>query len=293
LCDGSITLKGLTPNKQVTVDYELNGMQPGKYATNVAPDGNVKIPNLCAGNYTGIVARIKRKNAMGKQVILADPNVSIASQSTSNPTSAGLCNGSATFSGKYTGKAVTINYSRDGVSQAAFTGYVSSENSITVNGLCEGKYTGVVVSVNNCSANGTDFTLAAPVSPAPAPPPPTVTRTGKIDITTPILFDLNQSVIHESFYSEIDEAAAELRENMGATLIIDGHADITGPEVHNIPLSESRANSVKYQLTKRGISPDRIKVIGHGSRIPAEPNNTWEGRQENRRAIMTIVPAGR
>ncbi len=114
---------------------------------------------------------------------------------------------------------------------------------------------------------------------------------GPIDITTPIKFDIDQTDIHTVSYTVIDEAAKQLKEDKGKRMIIDGNADITGPEAHNIGLSERRAEAVKTQLTKRGINPGRIKTRGHGSSMPIESNKTAEGRQENRRAVMHLVPA--
>lgn len=110
------------------------------------------------------------------------------------------------------------------------------------------------------------------------------------DISTPILFETNKSDIHHSSMPVIESAAAEMKQDRGLTVTIDGHADTTGPEANNRGLSLSRANAVKAQLTKRGISAKRIKAVGHGSRIPEESNNTAEGRQENRRAVITANP---
>jgi len=289
LCDGSITLKGLFPNEPVTVDYYLNGGEPGKYSANVQPDGNVKITGLCAGNYTGIVAKIKKESAMGKPVTLTNPNMRITSQNAVNPTLPGECNGSVTFYGLYAGRSATVDYELNDMTQPVLTGTVNPDNSLTISGLCEGRYTGIMATVNNCSSSvkGTDFTLRAPVPPPP-PLPPVM---DKPDISTPILFDLNEAVVHESSYPVIEAAAEQLKENKGLSLTIDGHADTTGPESFNRPLSLRRANSVKTQLEKRGINPGRVKTKGHGSRIPAATNTTYEGRQQNRRAVMKIIPA--
>jgi outer membrane protein OmpA-like peptidoglycan-associated protein len=291
LCDGSMAIKGLTPNQPVTVDYSLNGGQPGKYATTVQPDGQARIPNLCAGSYTGISATIKRRNAKGEAVTLTDPAITFSTQTT-NPAAQGSCDGAVTFKGFIAGTAVAINYKLNGNSQTAFAGIVNPDNSVTISGLCEGTYTGIVASVNKCTANGADFTLAAPepVKPPVAAPVPVVM---KADISTPILFDLNMTFVHADAYSELDEAAKELNENKGSYLLIDGHADASGIEAKNVGLSYRRANSVKQQLVQRGISPARLRTRGHGSSIPAATNNTAEGRQQNRRSMMKLVTKGK
>lgn len=289
MCDGNMVIKGLLPNKPVTVDYSLNGGQPGEYTTTVQPDGQAKIPNLCAGTYTGITATIKRKNAKGQDVTLAAPAIALSIQNTTNPATQGACDGAVTFKGITAGTAVVIDYKLNGRSQTAFSGIANTDNSVTISGLCEGSYTGIVASVNKCSGNGADFTLAAPEAKPIVPAPVPVVLTA--DISTPIFFDLNMTVVHADAYSELDEAAKELKENKGSYMLIDGHADASGIEAKNIGLSYRRANSVKEQLVQRGISPARLKTRGHGSSIPAATNSTAEGRQQNRRAMMRLMPA--
>ncbi len=115
----------------------------------------------------------------------------------------------------------------------------------------------------------------------------------RVDIGTPIMFEVNKSVIHSSSMPVIDEAVAELKENKSATVTIDGHADSSGPEDFNNVLSLQRANAVKTQLTERGVNPNRLKTVGHGSRNPAASNSTYEGKEQNRRAKMKISTNGK
>ncbi|MCW3124046.1 MAG: hypothetical protein JWQ38_3538 [Flavipsychrobacter sp.] len=287
-CDGGIVLYGLTPNAPVSVDYSHNGGQITKYETTVQNDGQVKISNLCAGSYTGIVATIKKQKATGTPITIADPVMRISGQTPTNPTAQGTCNGSVQFNGLYAGKAVTIDYNLNGTHQTTFTGVVNSDNSITIAGLCEGKYSGIVAKTGACVANGSDFTLTAPAPPAPQPEPQVTKEV--IDIGTPILFDVNKTTIYTESYLIIDEAALELKADKNATLIIDGHADASGSEAKNIVLSAGRAKSVKTALIKRGINANRMKTVGHGSRVPAATNNTYDGKKQNRRATMKLVP---
>jgi len=289
LCDGSMAIHGLTPNKEVTIGYSLNGAAPTNNATTVDGAGDVKIANLCSGNYTGITATIKKKNAAGQPVTLTDPVVHISGQNTANPTLKGVSDGSVVFNGLPAGKSVTINYNLNGTAAVSFTSVVNPDNTVKISGLCEGTYTGIVASVNHCAANGADFTLVAPVPPPPPPPPPVVVA-DKIDISAPILFEVNKFVVHSSSYPEIEEAATEMKENKSLYLTIDGNADASGNEPANRVLSLNRANAVKTQLTKRGVNPKRLKTKGHGSSIPAATNSTEDGKRQNRRAVMSITP---
>ena len=110
-----------------------------------------------------------------------------------------------------------------------------------------------------------------------------------MDISTPILFDVNQTIIHESSYPLIDKAATEMKTNKNMMLTIDGHADASGLEAKNRGLSLRRANSVKSRLVSKGVNAKRVKTVGHGSSIPAATNKTHDGKEQNRRAIMHIT----
>ena len=283
VCDASMAIHGLFPNQPVTVDYSLNGAQATQFTGTVAPNGDVTITNLCAGNYTNIVARIKRKDAMGKPQTISDPHVIISSQTTLNPTAPGATDGSVTFNGFYTDKLVTINYNLNGSPQAAFSAVVPANNTVSITGLGEGVYTNVVAAVNTCTVNGNDFTLVAPVPPPPDAPAVTIEKKG---ISTPILFDWNKSTIHKDSYHILDDAAAEMKNDRSMVITINGYTDTTGTSAYNKTLSIERANAVKRRMIELGIAPDRLKIIGHGSKSPAESNKTSEGRREDRRAIM-------
>ncbi len=295
LCDGSIMLHGLTPNEPVTVNYSLNGAQPTECAATVQQDGAVKIANLCAGNYSGVTAKIKRKKAATADIIIAAPVMTISNISPVNPTVKGTCDGSAAFNGLYAGKSVTVNFNRDGAPQPAFAGVVNANNSVTLTGLCEGTYTNIVATIGTCTATGKDFTLMAPV-PVEAPKPlpeseaaTTITRThAGASISAPILFDFDKSTIHKSSYAELNEAAREMKKDKKSTITIDAYTDKIGTKEYNQALSVRRAEAVKDYLVKKGISPKRLKIKGFGEKYPVAPNNTAEGRAEDRRATMEM-----
>ncbi len=120
--------------------------------------------------------------------------------------------------------------------------------------------------------------------PAPAPAP----AVDEVKVSTPIMFEVNKTVIHKSSYPTLEEAVKKLNEDKDTYIIIDGYTDITGKPAYNRKLSVKRANAVKEHLEKMGISPKRIKIVGHGSKSPAASNDTEEGRMENRRAVMHL-----
>ena len=303
LNDGTISLLGLSANQPVTVNYKLNDVQGVSYSSTVQPDGMVKISNLGAGNYSGIEATIKSKSAKGETVTLIDPAMVSPSQVLANPTTTGFCNGYVIFRGMHPGSSATITYKLNGEAHAAFTGIVDADKLLTMDGLCEGKYSDVVATVNKCTANCPDFTLAIPQPKESEIPTKNIVTTNilndkmpsnvfpVVDISTPMLFDVNLYVLHIDAYPVIEEAYRQMKQNKKAQLTIEGNADSTGLEAKNIPLSLNRANAVKHELTKRGIKGSRITSIGHGSHEPVATNKTYAGKQDNRNAVMTITPS--
>jgi len=108
------------------------------------------------------------------------------------------------------------------------------------------------------------------------------------DMTKPITFEVNKAHVNESFNIIIEDAVYELNKNKEATIVIEGHADSSGPDEFNKKLSRQRAESVKAKLIAKGVNPNRLKVVGHGSDVPAESNDTFEGKKANRRVKMKL-----
>lgn len=104
-----------------------------------------------------------------------------------------------------------------------------------------------------------------------------------------VLFPLNSSYLTDQAKKELDKLVALLDEYPGASLIVDGHTDATGTAEYNQWLSEKRAESVKKYAVDKGLGENRITTYGHGQTKPIAPNNTKEGRQQNRRVEVTIV----
>lgn len=68
----------------------------------------------------------------------------------------------------------------------------------------------------------------------------------------------------------------------GQNLIIVGHTDAIGTEAYNLRLSIQRAQAVADYLAALGLDAS-ITIMGKGASHPKAPNNTPEGRAQNRR----------
>ena len=66
--------------------------------------------------------------------------------------------------------------------------------------------------------------------------------------------------------------------------------DSTGTTAYNQMLSQARAQSVARALQTSGMRFDADQIIGRGETIPLSPNDTAEGRQDNRRVVVIVTP---
>jgi outer membrane protein OmpA-like peptidoglycan-associated protein len=111
-----------------------------------------------------------------------------------------------------------------------------------------------------------------------------------LDMPGSITFATNSADLSSNFYSVLDKVSATLGEYDQTVIEVAGHTDSTGPRDFNMGLSERRARSVAAYLSSRGVSSKRLLTVGAGPDHPIASNATPEGRQQNRRVELTIVP---
>ena len=75
---------------------------------------------------------------------------------------------------------------------------------------------------------------------------------------------------------------------------VEGHAvNISGTEREEreelLPLSSSRAETVREALIDRGMDPDRITIVGRGGSDPIVPHTDLENRWKNRRVEFILI----
>ncbi|MGL5292059.1 MAG: OmpA family protein [Vibrionaceae bacterium] len=105
-----------------------------------------------------------------------------------------------------------------------------------------------------------------------------------------ITFSSNQSSISPSLHTTLGAIARVMNKYEKTFLSIEGHTDSSGDDAYNMTLSEKRAESVKSYLQRQGVNAQRLYVAGYGETQPKADNNTSEGRAQNRRVEIEIVP---
>ncbi|MCX6146620.1 MAG: OmpA family protein [Candidatus Kapabacteria bacterium] len=102
-----------------------------------------------------------------------------------------------------------------------------------------------------------------------------------------VYFDVNKATIQKTSEPALKKLF-KLMNKKNIKIDLQGHTDSTGSAELNLKLSKSRADAVKNELVKRGISADRITAEGFGDTRPVESNLTEESRQKNRRTEFRI-----
>jgi outer membrane protein OmpA-like peptidoglycan-associated protein len=120
-----------------------------------------------------------------------------------------------------------------------------------------------------------------------------VTRNGdQIALNMPgeITFATGSAELTPAVLPVLDSVAKVLLENDKTVINVTGYTDDTGSADSNQLLSERRARSVTSYLETSGIAPARLVAVGRGEASPMASNATADGRRQNRRVQLTVVP---
>ena len=120
-----------------------------------------------------------------------------------------------------------------------------------------------------------------------------VTRVGEnITLNMPgnVTFQVDRSEIRPDFFNVLSSVAVVLVEYEKTLVDVSGHTDNTGSESYNQALSQRRAQAVASYLQAQGVQPVRLQVSGYGETRPIADNATEQGRAQNRRVEITLVP---
>jgi outer membrane protein OmpA-like peptidoglycan-associated protein len=105
-----------------------------------------------------------------------------------------------------------------------------------------------------------------------------------------ISFATGSAQLTPNFYESMSKVATSLKEFPDSSVQIVGHTDSTGSASFNQTLSVNRANAVVVYLTAQGIPQQRLQAVGMGPSQPVGDNKTVEGRAQNRRVEIKIIP---
>jgi OmpA-OmpF porin, OOP family len=104
-----------------------------------------------------------------------------------------------------------------------------------------------------------------------------------------IYFDVNQYNIKPGSYKQLDEVASYMA-SREECFEIRGYTDNTGNNEANVLLSGNRAKAIVAYLVKKGVNKSRLTAKALGSSNPQSDNKSSNGRKQNRRTEISIVP---
>lgn len=111
--------------------------------------------------------------------------------------------------------------------------------------------------------------------------------------TEDILFNSSTSELSEESREQLNLVSSKLAQLYGDFVVeVTGHTDDTGDADDNLRLSHLRALSVVGYLSQKNLHHHRFMVQSKGEFHPTVSNVTEEGRAQNRRVEIRVIPAG-
>ena len=105
-----------------------------------------------------------------------------------------------------------------------------------------------------------------------------------------VKFPLDKHALSPEAEQRLMELATRLKgENKNVYLEIQGYTDSTGTPEYNDRLGEQRAEAVRRFLSQQGVALNRMATISYGQEQPVAPNDTSEGRAQNRRVAIVVL----
>jgi outer membrane protein OmpA-like peptidoglycan-associated protein len=105
-----------------------------------------------------------------------------------------------------------------------------------------------------------------------------------------VKFPVDRFALSDEAKARLTEFAQKLKsDNKNVYLEIQGHTDASGPTNYNEELGRERAEAVRLFLNQQGVALNRMATISYGEEVPVAPNNTREGRAQNRRVAVIVL----
>jgi outer membrane protein OmpA-like peptidoglycan-associated protein len=104
-------------------------------------------------------------------------------------------------------------------------------------------------------------------------------------------FKFAKTELPDEAKAKLDQMITQLKADpKGAYFEIEGHTDNVGDKMTNERVGLERAEAVKrYLYEQHQIPLHKINVISYGEEKPVSPNNTKDGRAQNRRVVIRVL----
>jgi peptidoglycan-associated lipoprotein len=99
-----------------------------------------------------------------------------------------------------------------------------------------------------------------------------------------VYYDYDNFDIKDEYRAVIAAHAKYLRDNPGAKVLIEGHADERGSREYNVALGQRRAESVRKMSALLGVAEGRIEAVSLGEEKPVCTDQAEQCWWKNRRS---------
>ncbi|MEM9134071.1 MAG: OmpA family protein [Actinomycetota bacterium] len=107
----------------------------------------------------------------------------------------------------------------------------------------------------------------------------------------PVLFKTGTAEIDPEFIPFLEACGDVLKLNSHITMSVAAYTDSVGSADFNLELSRQRAQAIIDFYESIDVDQSQLIGTGFGETAPIADNETTEGRQENRRAVLTLLDA--
>jgi len=105
-----------------------------------------------------------------------------------------------------------------------------------------------------------------------------------------VKFPVNGDELSDEAKSRLSALVDKLKgDNKNVYLEIQGFTDSSGDSKYNHKLGQSRADAVRQYLHRQGVPLNRMATISYGEDDPVAPNDTPQGRAQNRRVTIVVL----
>jgi outer membrane protein OmpA-like peptidoglycan-associated protein len=124
-----------------------------------------------------------------------------------------------------------------------------------------------------------------PPPPAPTPTPPPPPPAPKVFI---VFFDFDKSNLTAEAQAVVAEAVQAVKAGNVVHVMVTGHTDTVGSHEYNQALSERRAEAVKAEMLRLGLSDGMIATAGRSFDDPMVQTGPGVREPQNRRAVIEL-----
>ncbi len=115
-----------------------------------------------------------------------------------------------------------------------------------------------------------------------------------VELAENILFDSGQAELKEEGQNALRQVGAVLGQIQGRDFQVAGHSDNVPIRTRRFPsnweLSTARAVTVAKFLQESGVAAARLSAAGYADSQPSGSNDTEDGRRQNRRIEIVLMP---